>query len=71
MGQFYSKNSNDQKENYLLNKENIIMGIKLEKVEAKIENKPTVIDERSASVLKYRTPHFKFVSFRFIFKFKI
>ena len=63
MGQFYSKNSSDLKDNnnYVLNNEKIITGIKIEKVDAKIEKKPTQIDERSSSVLKYRTPHFKFL----------
>lgn len=28
-------------------------------IEAKIDNKPTQIDEKSSAVLKYKTPHFR------------
>lgn len=61
MGHFYSKSTSDPKANCLLTNENIVMGIKIEKIYAKIENKATQVDERSSSVLKYRTPHFKFL----------
>ena len=33
--------------------------IKVLHIDAKIENRATIIDESSASVLKYRTPHFR------------
>ena len=34
---------------------------KVLKLKAAIDKKPTTIDERSTAVLKYRTPHFRFV----------
>jgi hypothetical protein len=37
----------------------ILRDIRVEKCEVTIENKPTIIDEKSRSVLKYKTPHFK------------
>ncbi len=33
--------------------------IKIEKIDVSIEKKPVLIDERSPSVLKYKTPHFR------------
>lgn len=33
--------------------------IRIVELEAKIENRPTMIDEKSSAVLKYRTPHFR------------
>ena len=33
--------------------------IRIIELEAKIANRPTMIDEKSSSVLKYRTPHFR------------
>lgn len=33
--------------------------IRIVELEAKIENRPTVLDEKSSAVLKYRTPHFR------------
>ena len=37
-----------------------ILPIRIQELEAKIENRPTIIDERSPAVLKYRTPHFRY-----------
>ena len=34
--------------------------IRILELEAKIENRPTVLDEKSSAVLKYRTPHFRY-----------
>jgi len=34
--------------------------IRIQELEAKIENRPTIIDEKSSAVLKYRTPHFRY-----------
>ncbi|UJR26438.1 hypothetical protein I4U23_007768 [Adineta vaga] len=36
-----------------------ILPIRIQELEAKIENRPTIIDEKSSAVLKYRTPHFR------------
>lgn len=36
-----------------------ILPIRILELEAKIENRPTIIDEKSSAVLKYRTPHFR------------
>ncbi|CAF1047669.1 unnamed protein product [Adineta steineri] len=36
-----------------------ILPIRIQDLEAKIENRPTIIDEKSSAVLKYRTPHFR------------
>ena len=33
--------------------------IRILELDAKIENRPTIIDEKSPAVLKYRTPHFR------------
>lgn len=33
--------------------------IRIVELEAKIENRPTIVDEKSPAVLKYRTPHFR------------
>lgn len=54
MGNVSNKNCNSINTN-----PNIITQIKIDKLDVRIENKPTQIDERSSSVLKYRTPHFK------------
>ena len=43
------------------NNENIHMNIQIEKVHAYIENKPTKIEEKSSSVLKYKTPYFRYI----------
>lgn len=43
----------------LLNKSRSPPQIKIVEVRAEIENKPTLIDETSSSVLKYKTPQFK------------
>ncbi len=37
-----------------------ILPIRIQELEAKIENRPTIIDEKSPAVLKYRTPHFRY-----------
>lgn len=37
-----------------------ILPIRIQELEAKIENRPTIIDEKSLAVLKYRTPHFRY-----------
>ena len=37
-----------------------ILPIRILEFDAKIENRPTVIDEKSSTVLKYRTPHFRY-----------
>lgn len=37
--------------------------IRIQELEAKIENRPTIIDEKSPAVLKYRTPHFRYYFF--------
>ncbi len=52
------------------NNENIHMNIQIEKVHAYIENKPTKIEEKSSSVLKYKTPYFRYIIW-FIFIFFI
>ena len=56
------------------NNENIHMNIQIEKVHAYIENKVTKIEENSISVLKYKTPYFRyiclFMSNIIIFSFK-
>lgn len=36
-----------------------ILPIRIQELEAKIENRPTTVDEKSPAVLKYRTPHFR------------
>jgi hypothetical protein len=38
-----------------------ILPIRIQDLEAKIENRPTIIDEKSPAVLKYRTPHFRYI----------
>jgi len=38
-----------------------ILPIRIQELEAKIENRPTIIDEKSPAVLKYRTPHFRYI----------
>jgi hypothetical protein len=55
MGQFYANLSKYSLETY----EKVASRIKIEKIQVKIENNPTVIDESSTTVFKYRTPHFK------------
>jgi len=35
--------------------------IRILELEAAIENRPTMIDEKSPAVLKYRTPHFRYM----------
>ncbi|CAF0790280.1 unnamed protein product [Rotaria sp. Silwood1] len=42
-----------------LNVTKSILPIRIQELEAKIENRPTIIDEKSPAVLKYRTPHFR------------
>lgn len=37
-----------------------ILPIRIQDLDAKIENRPTIIDEKSPAVLKYRTPHFRY-----------
>lgn len=37
-----------------------ILPIRILDLDAKIENRPTIIDEKSTAVLKYRTPHFRY-----------
>ncbi|CAF1035703.1 unnamed protein product [Brachionus calyciflorus] len=60
MGNLYSKNSFASKSSSsTVTNSNIIAGIKIDKLDVRIENKATQIDERSSSVLKYRTPHFR------------
>ncbi|CAF3523898.1 unnamed protein product [Rotaria socialis] len=36
-----------------------IVPIRILELDAKIENRPTIIDEKNPAVLKYRTPHFR------------
>jgi hypothetical protein len=36
-----------------------LRGIEILDISVEIENKSTVVDEKSKSVLKYKTPHFK------------
>ena len=55
MGQYYGNLSKYYLENY----GKIASKIKIDKIQVKIEDLPTFIDESSASVFKYRTPHFK------------
>lgn len=43
----------------LLKEENTQIDIQIEQIQAIIENKPTQIEEKSHSVLKYKTPHFR------------
>lgn len=52
-------NLNNKNRNSISSYSNLITRIKIDKLDVRIENKPTQIDERSSSVLKYRTPHFK------------
>jgi len=44
-----------------------ILPIRIQELEAKIENRPTIIDEKSPAVLKYRTPHFRYYEKKFFF----
>jgi hypothetical protein len=37
-----------------------VLPIRILEFDAKIENRPTIIDEKSSAVLKYRTPHFRY-----------
>ena len=37
-----------------------MLPIRIQELEAKIENRPTIVDEKSPAVLKYRTPHFRY-----------
>ncbi|CAF2087294.1 unnamed protein product [Rotaria magnacalcarata] len=37
-----------------------ILPIRIQELDAKIENRPTIVDEKSPAVLKYRTPHFRY-----------
>ncbi len=37
-----------------------MLPIRIQELEAKIENRPTIVDEKSSAVLKYRTPHFRY-----------
>ena len=55
MGHSYSKTRKHGKYKSF-NRKN---AIKVLQIDATIENRATQIDETSASVLKYRTPHFK------------
>ncbi|CAF1632909.1 unnamed protein product, partial [Didymodactylos carnosus] len=36
-----------------------ILPIRINELDAKIENRATTLDEKSPAVLKYRTPHFR------------
>jgi hypothetical protein len=36
-----------------------LLGVRVEKIDVRIENKPTLVNEKSKSVLKYKTPYFK------------
>ena len=36
-----------------------VLPIRIVTLEAHIETRPTMIDEKSSAVLKYRTPHFR------------
>jgi hypothetical protein len=38
-----------------------LIPIRIVELEANIENRPTIIDEKSPAVLKYRTPHFRYI----------
>jgi hypothetical protein len=42
-----------------------ILPIRIQELDAKIENRPTIIDEKSPAVLKYRTPHFRYCLINF------
>lgn len=62
MGHFYSKSKSWSSNHFFNHRNSTVMGIKIEKIKVKIENKATQIDERSPSVLKYKTPHFKYIN---------
>ncbi len=47
-----------------------MLPIRIQELEAKIENRPTIVDEKSPAVLKYRTPHFRYEHVRFFLKSK-
>ncbi len=55
MGHLHSKARKTSK----LKSTNRKKSIKVIHIDAKIENRATVVDETSVSVLKYRTPHFR------------
>jgi len=38
-----------------------ILPIRILELDATIENRPTIIDEKCSAVLKYRTPHFRYI----------
>jgi hypothetical protein len=42
-----------------INSSKPMLPIRIQELEAKIENRPTIVDEKSPAVLKYRTPHFR------------
>jgi len=44
-----------------------ILPIRILELEATIENRPTILDEKSPAVLKYRTPHFRYYEKKFFF----
>ncbi len=61
MGHFYSRLNETSEENLSDNKIEDIhsLNIHVEKIFATIDNKPTEIEEKSNSVLKYKTPYFR------------
>jgi hypothetical protein len=58
MGNFYSDKTRTIKISDNQTRKSILP-IKVLQTEAKIDNKATIIDERSSAVLKYKTPHFR------------
>ena len=56
MGQLYSKFN---EENEVKSIESCNSSIRVEHFKATIDAKPTEIDEKSTSVIKYRTPYFR------------
>ncbi len=64
MGQYYGKiNKNIKLSDINKNVHNQMIPIKILHTEASIENHPTIIDEKSPAVLKYKTPHFRYISY--------
>ena len=47
-------------------KPSFTLPIRISALEAKIDSQATIIDEKNAAVLKYRTPHFRFDLFVFL-----
>lgn len=57
MGQSYTKLNEETK---IKSTENINFDLRVEQINACIDNQLTEIDEKSKSVLKYKTPYFRY-----------